>query len=144
MENRTLVSQQEITKFENAIQDIINLNELSSIKFLCSGFYDETDYDEVMFNLIHAIESFDQKYKLEVTLKELAVSIPVMLPHAREWAKVLHKRILNHPPSLVVYIQIVKNLDVMNRNVIISLVTEIKNKNHAKFAEAVDQLLSAI
>ncbi|HHT7240287.1 MULTISPECIES: Imm30 family immunity protein [Bacillus] len=33
----------------------------------------------------------------------LANSITKMIPHAKEWLKILHKRILNHEPSRNIY-----------------------------------------
>lgn len=53
-----------------------------------------------------------------------------MIPHAKEWTKILHKRILNHDdPSLNIYKEIISTLNKDVQDYIISLLIEIKEKN---------------
>jgi hypothetical protein len=73
----------------------LGLNEIDHISNLCLGFDDETEHDEIMFGLVHAIESYDKTFGLEKSLTKIAESFPVMLPQAKEWTKIIHKRILN-------------------------------------------------
>lgn len=144
-ENRLLSNNEEIKKFETAITEILNKGDIDHIKSLCRGFYDATENDEVMFGLIHAIESYDQDYSLENTLEKLASSIPVMLPHAYEWLKIFHKRILNHPESKSVYAKIIKDIGNEDiKGIVDKQMNEIKSKNPQKFHESVNYILSVI
>ncbi len=139
-----LKSDKDINDFEEAITRIVGVGDLICIKYLCAGFHDDTEHDEIMFGLIHAIESFDQNYPLYDTLKELAESVPLMFPHAKEWAKTLHKRILNHKSTLEIYVDVVSRSNTPTKNLIAEIVTEIKHKNPSRFEESADRFLSSI
>lgn len=139
-----LKSDKDINDFEDALRRIMDVGDLTCINYLCAGFNDDTEHDEVMFDLIHAIESFDQKFPLYDTLKELAISVPLMIPHAKEWAKTLHKRILNDKQTLEIYIDAVSQLDTTTKNLIAEIVTQIKHKNPSRFDESANMFLSSI
>lgn len=144
IDNRLLRNQQEITNFEHTISIILNLKDLNHIRNLCLGFDDATKHDEVMFGLIHAIESYDKDFGLEQSLKVLSESLPCMLPHAKEWAKTLHKRILNHEPSSKIYSKIISQEDDNIKNIAIQLLNEIKERNPKRFQVSVDEFLAYI
>lgn len=55
--NRLLRDESEVEKFEKAIENILDMNDVNHIEILCQGFDDLTENDEAMFGLIHAIES---------------------------------------------------------------------------------------
>lgn len=144
IDNRLLRSQQEITDFELAISIILNLKDLNHIRNLCLGFDDTTEHDEVMFGLIHAIEYYDKDFGLEQSLVVLSEALPCMLPHAKEWAKTLHKRILNHEPSSKIYSKIISQEDDNVKNIAIQLLDEIKERNPKRFQVSVDEFLAYI
>ncbi|MGG1516932.1 Imm30 family immunity protein [Paenibacillus oryzisoli] len=80
VENRLLRNEQEIVHFEEAIATISKENKVENIKYLCLGFDDKTEKDEVMFGLVHAIEAYDNVFGSKTTLTVLASSLPNMLP----------------------------------------------------------------
>ncbi|MGG4124815.1 Imm30 family immunity protein [Bacillus licheniformis] len=140
-DNRLLRNSDEINEFESAIANIVKLEDADHIEYLCQGFDDYTEEDEVMFCLIHAIESYDNKFDGEITLKKFAKAVPSMLPHAKEWSKIMHKRILNHEPSRVTYSKILKDLDKEIQSKIIDQLVEIKNKNPKRFEASANQII---
>jgi hypothetical protein len=144
IENRLLRNQEEILSFEQTISSILNKKDLNHIRNLCLGFHDATEHDEVMFGLIHAIESYDNLFSSEQSLKELAASIPFMLPHAKGWAKTLHKRILNHDPSRKIYSKVISKSDVNIKVIVLQLVNEIKERNPGKFEATVAEFISYV
>ena len=131
----------EVEKFEQSIGSILEMKDVSHIKILCQGFDDLTDNDEVMFGLIHAIESYDNIVGSEASLKVLVNSIPEMLPHAKEWLKILHKRILNHEPSRNIYKKMIPTLNIDVQDYIVSQLTSIKEQNPSRFEKSVDSIL---
>lgn len=139
--NRLLRDENEVEKFEKSIENILEMKDVSHIEVLCQGFDDLTENDEVMFGLIHAIESYDNIVDSEASLKVLANSIPKMLPHAKEWLKILQKRILNHEPSLNIYKEIIPTLNKDVQAYIISQLIVIKEKNTSKFEKSVNLIL---
>lgn len=139
-ENRFLRNALEVNNFENAIESIVSLNDVNLIKDLCAGFDDQTEDDEVMFGLIHAIEDFDG----EKGLLETAKAIPGMLPHAKEWATVLNYRVLNHEPSRRKYGDVLKKVDVTTKDLIVKILNDIKEEDPARFETSVNEVLSAL
>ncbi|GLF90664.1 hypothetical protein Saga11_19230 [Bacillus safensis] len=139
--NRLLRDESEIKKFEIAIESILNLQNVNHIEILCQGFDDSTENDEVMFGLIHAIESYDNLVSSEISLEVLAKSIPKMIPHAKEWLKILHKRILNHESSRDIYKKIILTLNIDTQKYIVSQLNSIKEKNPVRFEESVNSIL---
>lgn len=142
IDNRLLRTQQEIQDFEQGIINILGINDVQHIKNLCLGFDDATENDEIMFGLIHAIESYDKTFGSELPLINLAESLNFMLPHAKEWAKTLHKRILNHDPSSKVYAEVISKVDIGIKSSVIEIVNQIKDKNPKKFETPVLFFLS--
>ncbi|WP_237706200.1 Imm30 family immunity protein [Ornithinibacillus scapharcae] len=120
------------------------MEDVNHIEILCQGFDDLTENDEVMFGLIHAIESYDKIASSEISLKVLASSIPKMLPHAKEWLKILHKRILNHEPSRNIYKEILPTLNNDIQKYILSQLNSIKERNPSRFEESVNSILDFI
>ncbi|MCM3225739.1 Imm30 family immunity protein [Terribacillus saccharophilus] len=141
-DNRLLRDDQEVEKFEKAIEDILTMKDGNHIALLCQGFDDDTENDEVMFGLIHAIESYDNIVGSVSSLSILANSFSVMLPHAQEWLKIIQKRILNHDPSRETYKKIIPTLDSDIQKVIISQLNAIKAKNASRFEQSVNSVLS--
>lgn len=142
--SRLLRNQQEILNFESTISSILNMEDLNHIQNLCMGFDDETEHDEVMFGLIHAIESYDKIFDSEQLLKKLSESLTYMLPHAKEWAKILHIRILNHEPSCKLYAKVILESDDKIKTIVLQLVTEIKEEDPEKFENSVYKFISYV
>ncbi|TDX53269.1 Imm30 family immunity protein [Orenia marismortui] len=143
-DNRLLSDKEEIINFEEAMDNILNVEELTLISDLILGFDDNTQDDEVMFGLIHAIESFDEIFPPKETLRVFAESIEKMFPHAKEWAKIFHKRILNHKPSYDTYIKIISEIDIKKKKLVIGLLKEIIKEDPEVFDESINQFLNRI
>ena len=138
--NRLLRNINEVHAFEEAIENIISVQDVILVKDLCSGFDDQTDNHEVMFGLIHAIEGFEG----EEGLFEMAKAIPDMLPHAKEWATTLHYRILNHVPSRKLYVKVLKRVNLKVKNNIVEILKGIKIEDPGRFEGAVNEILSNV
>ncbi|UTR15295.1 Imm30 family immunity protein [Salipaludibacillus sp. LMS25] len=142
--NRFLRNEHEIETFEQAIVSILKLKDPQHIALLCEGFDDSTENHAVMFGLVHAIESYDDIVNSQTSLNILANSIPKMLPHAKEWLKILHKRILNHEPSLLIYKNSLTSLNKDIQDYIVSQLESIKEKNPIQFEKSVNSILKSL
>lgn len=138
--SRLLRSILEVNDFESAIENIVSLNDDKLIKDLCTGFDDQTEDHEVMFGLIHTIEDFEG----EEGLLEIAKAIPSMLPHAKEWATILHYRILNHEPSRRLYTEVLEKVDIAVKDTIVQILKEIKTEDPARFEVSANEVLSSL
>lgn len=143
-ENKLLRTNEEIEKFECAIENILSNEDYKDIKHLCTGFADNTEDDEVMFGLIHAIESYDRRTDMKLTLKEFIDSIASVYSYAKEWIKIMNKRILNDENSLEEYIKIAENCDAELKLVLIQLMNEVKKDNPERFSQSVNKFLTYI
>ncbi|NLW48002.1 MAG: hypothetical protein GXY86_11795 [Firmicutes bacterium] len=138
-QNRLLKNEDEVINFEETIGNLLSLKDAKLIKDLCSGFDDSTNNHEVMFGLIHAIEEFEG----EEGLLEMAKAIPDMLPHATDWAIILHYRILNDEPSRKLYAQVLNKVNLKAKSTIVMLLKKIKAEDPTRFETFVDQVLSS-
>ncbi|WP_195974645.1 Imm30 family immunity protein [Clostridium butyricum] len=143
-ENKLLRTNEEIEKFECAIENILSNEDYKDIKHLCTGFDDNTEDDEVMFGIIHAIESYDRMADMKLTLKEFIDSIPSVYSYAKEWIKIMNKRILNDENSLEEYIKIAENCDTELKLILIELMNEVKKDNPERFSQPVNKFLTYV
>jgi hypothetical protein len=135
--NRLLRDDGEYDEFEIALNYLSDKGDYHIINELCMAFDDNIENDEVMFGIIHLLESFEG----EEGLKRLAVAIPLMLESAKNWAKILHYRILNDAPSRQQYIDILKILDGETLEVILGILKEIKQEDPDEFSDYVNEIL---
>jgi len=131
-DNRLLKSEKEIYEFEHAIANILNMNDVNCIKYLCLGFDDSTEQDEVMFGLVHAIESYDRVFGTDNSLFEFSKAIPDMYPRAPKWVEIFHKRILNDETSRIAYAKIISKADSSVKAIVVDVINQIAKKNPAK------------
>lgn len=142
--NRLLETNEEIINFEESIENILSMENITHIKYLLLGFDDNTKNPEVMFGLIHAIESYDNIVGTTESLNELAKNIIILKEDAMKWAIILHKRILNHKISLELYSSIVKFKSPDIKNYIINVMHFISDDNPKNFKDKVDLFLKLL
>ncbi|WP_152655075.1 Imm30 family immunity protein [Oceanobacillus sp. CFH 90083] len=141
--NRLLQSQEEIDAFEEALGNLIGLEDKSVITELCMGFDDDTEQYEVMFGLVHGIEHL-YKEKIEEGLYLIAIAVPSVIDRAREWMEVLHYRILNQEQVRKIYGSVLSKLDDNSNEIIMNLLRDIKSEDPDMFSNSVDEVLKAI
>lgn len=74
----------------------------------------------------------------------MAQAMPSMLPHAKEWAKILNYRILNHEPSRKLYIKVLTKVDSVTKETIVAIVKEIKEEDPTRFENTGNEVLENI
>jgi len=126
-----------IEQFEKTLDDIGKLNNSQSIGNLVKYFNDESDYPEILFNIVHLIETFDD----HTYLNELLPSMPWMVKNTPDWAKTLHYRILNSPKTYELYIDIFPSLSQQIKSCLKQLLSEIK-KEDVEFEARCNKLLN--
>lgn len=142
-DNRLLENEIEIQEFEDSLSKILDHGDVSVISDLCLVFDDNTEQFEVMFGLVHGIESL-YKNNIEEGLTFVAKAVPKMINQAKEWVKVLHYRILNHSQVRLAYGRVLSQLDSSIVVTIKNLLIEIKNEDPEMFSKAVDEVVSSM
>jgi len=78
-------------EFEKVLEQVNELNDQTVIVKLTRFFKDDSKYDEVMFSIVHTIESFD----LDVYICNLIQATPWLYENAPRWNSILLMRVLN-------------------------------------------------
>ena len=136
-ESRLLSTREEFNRFEDAIARLASVDDYRITRGLSQAFDDGTHEEEVMFGLVHLIEHFQG----EDALKALAQAIPGMIPQATDWAKLLHKRILNHAESRSLYNSVLRAIDPSTRDVIVALLRDIARESPDRFKAHVEDVI---
>lgn len=136
---RKLSTNEEYVLFEDALQALQASIIIDDIAEICKAFYDDTQDDEVMFGIIHLIESLQG----EEYLKKIAICTPDM-KDAHDWAMTLNKRIINSPEYFGKYIEIINKLEKEYKEKILELLVDVKNDNPKRFGEKIDTLIERV
>lgn len=139
-QNRLLRSKSEFEGFEEALANLSEVTDNKIIKRLCEVFDDNTEDEEVMFQLIHLIEDFQG----EDALIETAKAIPLMILQAKRWSKIIQYRILNDNPSRMIYINALRQVDTETREVVLNILKEMSNEDPKRFQIYVSEILANI
>jgi hypothetical protein len=129
----------DVERFEATLNQIAELKDARSIGLLIPFLDDQCKFHEVMFSIVHTIEAFD-----DVTYaRELVEALPVLWKRAPYWAKVLHFRIFNHPPSRQAYRAELAQTRPKIKDAAIELLI-VMREEESKFATACDEMLAVL
>lgn len=143
-ENKLLRTNDEIEKFKCAINKILSNQDYKDIKYLCTGFEDNTENNEVMFEIVHAIESYNHIVDVKLYLTEFIYSIPEVYSYAKQWLKIMSIRILDDKSMLNEYIQVSKNCDNSLKVLLIELMEEAKKENPQKYSRPANKFITCV
>jgi TusA-related sulfurtransferase len=123
-------TEDDIVEFEKCLSDIALVKDLAMLGQLIDLFDDQCPYPEVMFSLVHAVESYPNEMYVKVILDKL----PHGIEHFPDWFKILLYRILNEPDCSK-YFQIYMNK--VNREYLLYLfdVIEKESPDHREIIE---------
>lgn len=138
--NRLLRTENEIREYEKAIENLISLKDVSIIGDLCKGFDDATEQHGVMFGLVHGIEYLYHQ-KVDEGLYLIAISVPDMIRDGKDWAEIMHYRILNHPQVRKSYAHVLSRVDEKTKKEVFELLTGIKEDDPEEFGDSVNEVL---
>ena len=120
-ESRLMRTPEEVSMFEQARLALYEMHDPLVLQDLFAAFDDATEQNEVMWGLIHQAEDFG----LGIYLPALLAATPRLLLPAREWASVLHERVLNGAKSLPMYEDLLSALPEDTKHAIRTLLEEI-------------------
>lgn len=138
--NRLMQSNEQIALFEEAMTNIFDLQNIDHIRFLCLGFDDRTEQDDVMFGLIHAIEAYDGTFGIEPVTREFILSSPQFVQHANKWLEIILIRYLNDGIAKDALKKELKKADKKSQEIIFEALKRIQAEN-AHFSEAIKEVI---
>ena len=128
-ENRFMQTEAQVTIFENALAEIAenpDENNLSAYHLILD---DQCQQPEVMFSLIHFLESFDMEKQITAFIHV----VPQLMITAPEWTRIIHNRILNDESACQVYQNLLHSANLNTPHFIYYLLEEsIINKLQIK------------
>jgi len=124
-ENRFMQTQQQVTDFENALAEIADNPDEQNLSAYHLVLDDQCQQPEVMFSLIHFLESFDIEEQIAAFIKV----VPQLMINAPEWTRIIHDRILNDDSACQVYQKLLHSANLNTPHFLYHLLEEsIVNK----------------
>jgi len=117
-----------VTDLEMAIADVLAFHDPSCIVPLLMALNDRAEFDEGMFSLIHAAESFDD----DVYIQEFLRSAAELQPNSPRWASIVLMRILNNQNTRDILVRQLRAADIETKLAIAWLCEKI-NEQSASF-----------
>lgn len=135
--SRLLRNEGEISTFENNLEKLAESFCEDDICDACTIFDDRTDNVEVMFGMIHLLESLSSKRAYLETIK----GISKMKENASEWARVLVYRCLNDENSVEMLRDLYSALSLDIKNDFTALLMKINSEDGAEFGTSIKRIL---
>ncbi|MGB7444553.1 MAG: Imm30 family immunity protein [Coleofasciculaceae cyanobacterium] len=105
-------SPEEVAAFENALAELAENPQPEDLPSLHLVLDDLCQHQEVMFSLVHFLETFDVKEQLQA----FVAVVPQLIVIAPEWTRVIHDRILNDESVCKLYQEILHEVNSKSQN----------------------------
>jgi Immunity protein 30 len=89
--NRLLRSPDEVVQFEQTLETLAQNPDPADLPSLHLILDDACEQSEVIFSLVHFLESFDVQEQVHAFIQVM----PDLMKRAPEWTSILHSRIMN-------------------------------------------------
>ena len=113
--NRLMRSIDEVNRFEQTLEQLAekrNSLELSDLHLVLD---DACEQPEVMFGLVHFLESFEVQAQVQAFVQVM----PDLSKRAAEWAEILHSRIMNDAIARDVFEQALRSSEIQSRGKVV-------------------------
>lgn len=135
-EARRMRTPDEVQSFERAREALAASKNPAVIAHLLAALDDSTEHEEVMWGLVHDAEAFER----EAYVNALVSSMSQMLPHAKDWAILLHMRILNSDDAVELYRKVLPTVPEETQRSIREILEEIQ-RTRPKYSKQIRALL---
>ena len=135
-ENRLLKNDVQIATFEECLNQLTDDFKEDDIVELCQILDDNTMEYEVMFGVIHLLETFSSEEAFASTI----VGIVKIKNHSPIWAKTITYRCLNDAFSIEMINKILPTLHKEIKGGFYDLLSEIKAEDGQKFGDSINEI----
>jgi hypothetical protein len=127
----------EMEEYDQLIADLANDEPLDPalLPDLFGSFFDATEGEEVMWNLLHLVEDFPA----QAYAQALVAALPGMVAQAREWALLLLQRMLNSASDRALLREAYRAHSAEHQQLLRELLQETVGRN-AVFADKAEQI----
>ncbi len=122
--NRLLRSPDEVTLFEHALEKLAQNPDPANLPSLHLILDDACEQPEVMFSLVHFLESFDVQEQVQAFIQVM----PDLVKRATEWTAILHSRIMNDAIARSAFEEKVRSMNTQRQSEIHHLLSLVSIK----------------
>lgn len=105
-DNRLMRSPDEVAQFEQTLEKLAHNPDSADLPSLHLILDDACEQPEVMFSLVHFLESFDVQEQVQAFIQVM----PDLVKRAAEWTAILHSRIMNDDVARSVFEEKVRSM----------------------------------
>ncbi|BAB77538.1 Imm30 family immunity protein [Anabaena sp. FACHB-709] len=116
-DNCLMQTEEETDRFENALNELLENGDEQFLSQYHLILDDNCQQSEVMFGLVHFLESFDVEKQISAFINV----VPQLMINAPEWARIIHDRILNDELACQVYDKLLHSVNTETPHFIYSL-----------------------
>jgi Immunity protein 30 len=109
--NRLLRSADEVARFEQTLEQLAQNPDPADLPRLHLILDDACEQPEVMFSLVHFLESFD----VQVQVQAFVQVMPDLVKRSTEWAEILHSRIMNDAIARSIFEEKLRSSDIQSQ-----------------------------
>ena len=113
-ENRLLRSPDEVVRFEQTLEKLAQNPDPADLPNLHLILDDACEQPEVMFSLVHFLESFDLQEQVKVFIQVM----PDLVKRAAEWTAILHSRIMNDAIARSMFEERMRSVSLQEQRII--------------------------
>ena len=126
--NRLLRSPDEVALFEQTLEKLAQNSDSADLPSLHLILDDACEQPEVMFSLVHFLESFDVQEQVQAFIQVM----PDLVKRAAEWTAILHSRMMNDAIARSVFEERVRSLKDQKQDEIHQLLLFISTKSSSE------------
>jgi hypothetical protein len=136
--NKFMRSRAEVIAFEEAMAELAKHPKNEDLRSLHLVLDDQCEHHEVMYGLIHFLDYFDLKERLQAFIDV----VPKIIDTASEWIEILHYRILNDDSARALYKEILHSANPESRDIVCQLLKEIAANESPPLSSRVEFVLA--
>lgn len=126
--NQLMRSPDEVAAFEQALAELAYNPNPTDLPDLHLRLDDNCQQPEVMFSLVHFLESFDMQEQFQAFIEVM----PGMVERATGWTAIIYSRIINDATAQKTFEEILQLMDVQKRDEIEQLLSSVLAKQSSK------------
>jgi hypothetical protein len=138
--NRLLRSPNEAALFEQTLENLAQNSDSVDLPSLHLIFDDACEQPEVMFSLVHFLESFDVQEQVEALIQVM----PDLVKRAAEWTAILHSRMMNDAIARSAFEEGVRSMNPQEQDEIHQLLLLICGNSRLSAAAQLDRSASVL
>lgn len=128
-----------VVRFESKLEEIYSTHNPAIISKLLGVMDDKFEFNELMFSIIHTIESFEDTLYIEEILK----SIPDFVLKSPKWSSIIIMRIINSSSTREIFIDEIQSISSEKKEVLKLLFNSMAKRGY-EIKERVNPFLVAI